>query len=281
MKRNILITGANGYIGKHLVQMLNKSNLNYNIFTLDKDGDVNFNIDVTDGLEVARVGRYLNFDTVVHLAALVRMNESTKIPSKYYETNIIGTSNLMELINFDNFIFASTGAAENPINPYSLSKLAAEDVVRQYAETYTIFRFYNVIGVNGIAPTNPDGLMYNLINAIKTGSFTLYGIDYRNESPDGTALREYVHVCDICRAIIKAIDKPAKRIENLAYGEPKTVLQIVNKFKEVNGVNFDVIPVSRRVGDLESMYLMNPSSYMERNYSFEQLLKINNDDETN
>lgn len=271
--KNILITGANGYIGKHLVKMLKEKHSTYKIFTLDKEGDVNFTIDITDGLELARVGRYQNFDTIIHLAALVRMNESVKLPDKYYETNIIGTANLMKLVVFNNFVFASTGAAENPINPYSLSKLAAEDVVRQYANNHTIFRFYNVTGVDGFVPTNPDGLMYNLIKAITTGVIDIYGFDY--DTKDGTALREYVHVNDICSSLIKAIEKSSKQIENLAYGEPKTVLDIVNKFKEVNNVpNFDIVLKPRREGDVQSMYLQSPSDYMIRNYSFEELLKI-------
>ena len=200
------------------------------------------------------------------------MNESVKSPDKYYETNIIGTANIMKLINYKNFIFASTGAAENPTNPYSLSKLAAEDVVRQYADDYTIFRFYNVTGTDGVSPTNPDGLLFNLMKSIKTGSFDLYGTDYN--TIDGTAVREYVHVNDICRSIIKAIEKPSNSIENLGYGDPKTVLEIINKFKEINNVNFDVIPRSRREGDSEHMFLTKPSAYMERNYSFGELLRI-------
>ena len=306
MKSNILVTGSDGYIGKHLVKMLNNIG-SYNVFTLDIKDDVNFNIDIRDGLEVMRVGRYLDFDAIIHLAALVRMNESVKSPSKYYETNIMGTINLLKYIHTKNFVFASTGGAENPTNPYGLSKLAAEDIVRQFApkkstifrfynvtgtdglvETHqyqlhyrneilvggnpSIFRFYNVTGTDGFPPTNPDGLLFNLINATKTGSFDLYGTDYNTK--DGTALREYVHVNDICRALISSIDICSDKIENLAYGDPKTVLEIINKFKEVNNVNFDIVQNPRRDGDAESMFLKHPSIYMERNYTYDQLLVI-------
>lgn len=272
MKSNILVTGSDGYIGKHLVKMLNNIG-SYNVFTLDIKDDVNFNIDIRDGLEVMRVGRYLDFDAIIHLAALVRMNESVKSPSKYYETNIMGTINLLKYIHTKNFVFASTGGAENPTNPYGLSKLAAEDIVRQFApKKSTIFRFYNVTGTDGFPPTNPDGLLFNLINATKTGSFDLYGTDYNTK--DGTALREYVHVNDICRALISSIDICSDKIENLAYGDPKTVLEIINKFKEVNNVNFDIVQNPRRDGDAESMFLKHPSIYMERNYTYDQLLVI-------
>jgi UDP-glucose 4-epimerase len=272
MKPNILVTGSEGYIGKHLVQMLNATE-KYNVMTLDKEGDVNFSIDITDGLEVMRVGRYLNFDCIIHLAALVRMNESVKKPDIYYETNTIGTANLLKYVEHKNFVFASTGGAENPTNPYSLSKVAAEQIVKQYAEKKsTIFRFYNVTGMDGFAPTNPDGLLFNLLKAVKTGFFDLNGTDYN--TVDGTALREYVHVNDVCRSMIKAIDKTSDKIENLAYGDPKTVLRIVNIFKDVNQVNFDVIEKPRRLGDAEAVYLTQPSDYINRNYSYRDMLKF-------
>jgi UDP-glucose 4-epimerase len=272
MKKNILITGANGYIGKHLCKMLSYFE-KYNVFTLDKEGPVNFSIDIRDGLEVMRVGRYLDFDTIIHLAALVRMNESVKTPEKYYHTNINGTANILKYIRYNNFVFASTGGAENPTNPYGLSKRAAEDVVRQYAmDTSTIFRFYNVTGSDGFAPTNPDGLLFNLLKAVKTGSFFLYGNDYNTK--DGTALREYIHVNDVCRSLIRAIEQNSNEIENLAYGDPKTVLEIVNTFKESNSVNFDVFLKNRREGDAESMYLKKPSKFMECNYSLRNMLRV-------
>lgn len=274
-KPNILITGSDGYIGKHLIKMIESMGKldQYNIFTLDNKGNVVFKVDIRQDVNIRLNVRYINFHTIIHLAALVRMNESVTSPDKYYETNIIGTLNVLKYINFNNFIFASTGGAENPTNPYGLSKRAAEDIVRQYApNNHTIFRFYNVTGTYGFPPTNPDGLLFNLMKSVSTGSFNLYGTDY--DTRDGTAMREYVHVNDICRALISAIDKPSNKIENLAYGEPNTVLEIINKFKEVNDVNFDVIPKPRRDGDAESMYLTQPSEYMQRNYSFQQLLKI-------
>ena len=182
-----------------------------------------------------------------------------------------GTINVLKNVPHHNFIFASTGAAENPNSPYGFSKRVAEDVVKELAYDYTIFRFYNVIGSDGFPPTNPDGLMANLLDAISLGYFGLCGTNY--ETKDGTCVREYVHVNDICRALIKAIDAPSRNIENLAYGDTKTVREIVDIFKEVNNMDFEVRELPRREGDLPECYLKEPSKYMERNYSYADMLR--------
>ena len=88
----------------------------------------------------------------------------------------------MILGKYKHFIFASTGAAENPTSPYGLSKKACEDIIKEYSSVnktdYTIFRFYNVIGSDGYEPTNPDGLFFNLLKAPERGYINLYGDDY-------------------------------------------------------------------------------------------------------
>ncbi len=111
----------------------------------------------------------------------------------------------------------------------------AEDVVREYCTNhrptpYTIFRFYNVIGSEGFAPTNPDGLMYNLIMAMQSKEFTVFGNDY-DVSPDGTCIRDYVHVNEICDSLKQAIEKPSNQIECLGHGVGYTVREIVSLFQ--------------------------------------------------
>jgi UDP-glucose 4-epimerase len=216
------------------------------------------------------------FDTVVHLAALVKVNESVKKPISYYNTNINGTVNVLQEVFFKNFVFASTGTAANPINPYALSKRCAEDVVERYcienSKTFTSFRFYNVIGSDGIAPTNPDGLMSNLIKAKETGVFNLYGGDYN--TPDGTPIRDYVHVNEICESIKMAIETPANKLENLGHGKGHSVLQMATTFRLVNECNFQINYCQRREGDLEYSVLDNPSSYLKSTYKLSDLLKV-------
>jgi UDP-glucose 4-epimerase len=137
-----------------------------------------------------------------------------------------------------------------------------------------MFRFYNVIGSYGIKPTNPDGLFYNLIKAIHTGSFTLYGRDYN--TPDGTCIRDYVHVMEICNAIKKAIENPSNNIENLGHGVGTSVSEIITLFKAVNNVDFDIVDGPRRKGDIEVSVLDNPSTYLDKAYTISNLLKVDN-----
>ena len=217
------------------------------------------------------------FDAVIHLAALVNVGESEQIPIQYYITNLNGTMNVINKVKTKNFIFASTGAAVSCESAYGISKRAAEDVVREYCTNhrptpYTIFRFYNVIGSTVVAPTNPDGLMYNLIKARTTKEFTIFGDDYNTS--DGTCVRDYVHVNEICDALIQAIEQSSNQIECLGHGVGRTVVDIVNMFKEVNNINFEVKVGPRRKGDIESSVLDNVSPYMRNLYSMEELLKV-------
>ena len=270
--KNVLITGDSGYIGSHLKQMIIKTGKEYNVQCLNLD---NADVLVPSTLYKSGFGD-VEWDTIIHLAALVKVGESVDNPSAYFETNVNGTINVLKYLTCTNFIFASTGAAANPNSPYGLSKLMAEIVVQEHevkkAIDFSIFRFYNVIGQDGFDPTNPDGLFYNLKKAVQTKQFDLYGTDYNTK--DGTCVREYVHVNDICWAIIRAIDKPSNSIENLAYGDTRTVKEIIEIFKKTNSVDFEVTELPRRLGDLEACYLLNPSRYMVRDYTYEEMLKI-------
>jgi len=268
--KNVLITGNKGYIGQHLVKMIEQTRPDILIHGCDIEEDrQNHRVDI----RYPFTSMY-DFHTIIHLAALVRVGESVKNPSAYFDPNVNGTMNVLKSIRHHNFIFASTGAAENPVSPYAFSKRMAEDIVKERAYDYTIFRFYNVIGTDGFPPTNPDGLMMNLMKAKEIGKFifTIFGNDYPTK--DGTCVREYVHVNDICRAIIKAIDNPSNKIENLAYGDPRTTKEIVDTFIKVNDINLWPSYGPRREGDLAESYLKEPSPYMERNYTYEEMLKV-------
>ena len=275
--KKILITGCSGYIGSHLCKMLENE---YEVHGLDIDEpqaplnefyrcDINRQFAIPDNIE---------YDAVIHLAALVRVGESEQMPIKYYITNLNGTMNVINKIKTKNFIFSSTGAAQDCASAYGISKRAAEDVVREYCtqhkqQDYTIFRFYNVVGSDGYEPTNPDGLMYNLIKAKETGLFTVYGNDY-DISKDGTCVRDYVHVNEICDALKQSIEKPSNSVECLGHGVGYTVKEIVNEFQKVNECDFEVVYGPRRKGDLPSSVLANVSPYMRNLYTMEELLKV-------
>jgi UDP-glucose 4-epimerase len=276
MSKKVLVTGNAGYIGGHLTNILRRRK-KYQVWGLDYDQP---QIEVYDHLngDIRIIPRldFAEFDTVIHLAALVNVGESVRDPLNYYRTNIAGTENVLSKIKYKNFVFASTGAAAGMASPYGISKKAAEDIVAQHCQEesipYTIFRFYNVIGSDGVAPTNPDGLMLNLINARKTGEFNIFGNDYN--TTDGTAIRDYVHVNEICHALIEAIERPANGIENLGHGQGHSVLEMVDLFKQVNKVDFKVKFGPRRSGDLECSVLDSPSAYLPNLYSINDLLKI-------
>jgi len=270
--KKILITGNSGYIGSHLTQMLSTD---YQIHGLDiKPPQHNvshhwFN-DICDLSSI-----HTEYHTVIHLAALVNVNESEHDAIRYYNTNIQGTLKVLANTKYKNFIFASTGAAAQCASAYGVSKRAAEDCVRQQCQgksEWTIFQFYNVIGSAGFAPTNPDGLMYNLHKSQHTGKFTIFGSDY--DTPDGTCVRDYVHVMEICHAIKMAIEQPSGKIESLGHGVGRSVKDIVQTFQDVNGIKLDISYADRRPGDLAHSVLADLSPYMKNLYAIQQLLKL-------
>ena len=138
-----------------------------------------------------------------------------------------------------------------------------------------MFRFYNVIGSDGIEPTNPDGLMYNLMKGPERGEFTIFGDDYN--TMDGTCVRDYVHVMEICHAIRTAIENPSGKIECLGHGIGHTVAEMVVQFRQVNGIkNIDMLTKigPRRPGDMESSVLRDVSPYMKKLYTMNDLLRL-------
>jgi UDP-glucose 4-epimerase len=277
--KKILITGCSGYIGSHLCKLLEND---YEIHGLDiNEPQVPvkkfYQVDITRLFTIP--DQTEPYDAVIHLAALVNVGESEQIPMRYYFTNLNGTTNVMSKVPAKNFIFASTGAAVGCTSAYGISKRAAEDCVKEMCTVhkpmdYTVFRFYNVIGSHfGIEPTNPDGLMYNLIKAKTTKSFTIFGDDYK-ESWDGTPVRDYVHVMEICEALKMAIEKPSNKVESLGHGIGYTVNEMVEIFQRVNDHEFEVKYGPRRKGDLPSSVLEEPSPYMKELYTIDELLLI-------
>jgi UDP-glucose 4-epimerase len=216
------------------------------------------------------------YDCVVHLAAEVAVGRSVITPTLYYQTNTIGTLNVLKKIKTKRLVIASTGAAAGLGSPYGISKRAMEDVVFEYCENnnipFTIFRFYNVTGSDGIEPTNPDGLFASLIAATRTGKFTIFGDNYNTK--DGTCVRDYTHVNEICHAVIQGISESTNQIENLGHGVGTTVKEMVALFKEVNNCDFNVTAGPRREGDLEVSVLSNPSKFMKKIYNIKELLKL-------
>ena len=274
--KKILITGNSGYIGSHLCDMLLKLN-KYEIHGLDKKSpQVSLNKHYYQDIRDDSWEMTDEYYCVIHLAAEVAVGRSVLNPILYYTTNTIGTLNVLKNVKTKRFVHGSTGSAGPMNNPYGISKRGAEDVVKQYCTEnsipFTTFRFYNVTGTGGYDPTNPDGLMWNLMNAQRTGTFNLFGDDYNTE--DGSAVRDYTHVNEICNALVQAIEESTNQIENLGHGVGTTVKQMIALYKKINNCDFDVTICGRREGDLERSVLDNPSKFMKKMYTMEDLLKV-------
>ena len=248
----VLVTGSSGYIGMHLCPYL--ANKGHHVTGVDKiEGGTGchefIHQDITTmGFVVGMSDT--KFDAVIHLAALVKVGEGEERMVDYYRTNVFGTIDILDKVDCDNFVFASTCQA-NERHVYGTTKAIAETIIRQFCysnrlsqKRHTIFRFGNVAGSAGYNPTNIDGLLYNLIKAKETGVFYLYGNDYSTH--DGTAMRDYVHVLDICYAIEKAIGRPGSvpgaefqsLYEYLGTGKLYSVNDCIEAFKETNNCDF-------------------------------------------
>ena len=244
----VVVTGAKGYIGTQVVKLLS-----------EKSGIQLTPMDIEEwDIRQASSDIAPDIDVVVHLAALVKVGESVERPTAYFYTNTVGTKNVINRFPNAKFIFASTGAAYDPTSPYARSKVAAEEIVKESCSDYTIFRFFNV---GGRTPTNPEGLYVATQNAIESGTFTIFGDDY--DTPDGTCVRDYVHIDDLCAAIVSAVGQPGtKTIEPIGSGKSYTVKEYVDAFLQVNGKLFDVEFGERRPGDNEKSEVPFVSRFM-------------------
>ena len=253
----ILVTGCSGYIGSHVVRRLKE------------DGHFLYGCDIHVHKEYNRVYRYLDvfnatdinnpsvitgqFDAIVHLAGLAVVPHSIKNPLAYYQTNVIGTGNLLNRTLTDHILFASTSSAWEMASPYARSKVAAEDVIKSLTNDYTIFRFFNVSGTNG--EYRQLGEATHLIRvaaevvAGRRPYLEIYGDDY--ETRDGTCIRDYVHVMDLADAIAEAVVRGPARTPYECIGSNKgySVLDVVNVMREVTGHKLPIRVSPRRPGD--------------------------------
>jgi len=220
------------------------------------------------------------FDAVLHFAARSLVGESMKDPAKYYSNNLIGTITLLDAMRrhgISKFIFSSTAAIfgdpiedlideahpTRPVNPYGASKLMVERVLADYATAYgfnsVALRYFNAAGADpsamiGESHTPETHLIPNLVKSVAGGRrepVSIFGLDY--PTPDGTCVRDYVHVNDLCAAHLSALefldDSSGFHAFNLGNGHGYSVKQVVTAVEAVVGENLNVIPSPRRPGD--------------------------------
>lgn len=275
----ILVTGATGYIGSHLIKKLadhghtiEATDFNWSQNDISKYISQGYHWDIRNQYNhTVFVKR--DYDTIVHLAAKTKVSVSVHEPYTYYDTNITGTRNVIDSANFGHFIYSSTGAAFQPdTSPYAMSKRAAEDLVR-LLPNQTTCRFYNVSGNDGFDKYD-DGY-YHIVRtsaACANGildKVVINGTDYN--TPDGTTIRNYTHVADIVDAMIKIVDNgPTNNIECLGSTRGYSVREVIDVMKKVSGVDFKVEEGPRREGDSIVSVLPNQSKFFTENHTLEQ-----------
>jgi UDP-glucose 4-epimerase len=282
----ILVTGGAGYIGSHVVRQLGESGKQVLILdTLStgfKEAVIHGKLIVGDTGDRALVSRLLseyNIKTVMHFAAHTIVPESIAHPLKYYANNTCSTRNLLECCtraNIKHFIFSSTAAVYGipstplasedtptaPINPYGTSKLMSEWMLRDLSAAgdlrYVSLRYFNVAGSDprgriGQSTRNATLLIKVACEAAvgKRASVTIFGTDY--PTPDGTGIRDYIHVEDLADAHIKALDYleqgGASSILNCGYGHGYSVREVLSVVERVSGQALNILEHDRRPGD--------------------------------
>jgi UDP-glucose 4-epimerase len=282
----VLVTGGAGYIGSHVVRQLGESGKQVLILdTLStgfKEAVIHGKLIVGDTGDRALVSRLLseyNIKTVMHFAAHTIVPESIAHPLKYYANNTCSTRNLLECCaqaNIKHFIFSSTAAVYGipstplasedtptaPINPYGTSKLMSEWMLRDLSAAgdlrYVSLRYFNVAGSDprgriGQSARNATLLIKVACEAAvgKRASVTIFGTDY--PTPDGTGIRDYIHVDDLADAHIKALDYleqgGASSILNCGYGHGYSVREVLSVVERVSGQALNILEHDRRPGD--------------------------------
>ncbi|MDD2840262.1 MAG: UDP-glucose 4-epimerase GalE [Rickettsiales bacterium] len=281
---SVLVTGGAGYIGSHICKAL--KNNGYNPVVLDnlscghkelvKFGDFVLG-DVNNAELVKETIKKYNIKAVYHIAASKSTFDSVKNPYEYYMNNLFATNTLLKTSIDEGvkyFIFASTSAIfnsvnpkidendiKNPLTPYGLSKLMVENILDTYDVAYSLksiaFRYFNVIGSDpdleiGDLSLNNSNLLNCIFKSIKNKTeFHIYGNDYN--TPDGTCVRDYIHVSDIAEANVLALKKlmlenKSMKI-NLGNGNGFSVKQMVNAVEKITGIKLNVVLSDRREGD--------------------------------
>ncbi len=288
----VLVTGGAGYIGSHAVRRLLGAGHEVTIIdNLDRghraalDARADFHqLDIRQTEAVTTVLQQRGIEAVMHFAALAYVGESVQQPLRYYDNNTNGSLSLLracDAAGVRKLVFSSTCATygepermpitedmpQRPINPYGMSKLMFERVLLDYAASEkrfgcTILRYFNVAGCSADGALGEDHepethLIPVLLQAAlgQRQEVTLFGDDY--PTPDGTCVRDYIHVEDLVDAHIAAIDTltpGSQRIFNLGIGRGYSVKEIVDSVERVTGKKLPVKVGPRRPGDPPQLY---------------------------
>jgi UDP-glucose 4-epimerase len=305
---NVLVVGGAGYIGSHVVYELIKENHNVVVFDNLSSGYLDFIHpkaefiagDITSSADVNKALSLKKYDVVMHFAAKIVVPESIEFPDVYYQNNVYGTKVLLDGVKkykVPHFIFSSSAAVYgegngvcsesdtlNPINPYGETKVVCENMIKWYSSyanfSYICFRYFNVAGAD---PSLKIGLKKDQIThliplAVQTllgtrNELVIYGVDY--PTPDGTCIRDYIHVSDLARAHVLGatylVNGGQSDIFNLGSSTGYSVSEVVNATKKIGSLKYTY--GSRRFGD-PAMLIANVSK-VQRVLNFNPIYDLN------
>ncbi|HIH62236.1 MAG TPA: UDP-glucose 4-epimerase GalE [Methanobacteriales archaeon] len=281
----IFIVGGAGYIGSHVNKFLSNKGYKTLIFDNLSKGHEEFvkwgefiKGDLKDRRLLDRIFREYDISAVMHFAALTDVRESIQDPRSYYKNNVKNTLNLIEAMqksNVKNFIFSSTCAVYgnpikvpitedhpcNPISPYGRSKLMIENILEDYSNAYDFnyvsLRYFNAAGADPQTEIGewhkPETHLIPIILDVAIGkreNVQIFGTDY--PTPDGTCIRDYIHVMDLADAhyrALKFLEEDKSGIFNLGNGDGFSVKEIIETCREVTGKKIPAIESQRRPGD--------------------------------
>lgn len=282
----ILIVGGAGYIGAHVNKHLNINQYETVVFDNLSYGHKEFvkwgifeRGDLGNKDDIRRVFEKYPITAVMHFAAFTYVGESVEDPQKYYLNNVCNTLNLLKvMMEFDvkKFVFSSTCATygepieipitethpQAPISPYGRGKLMIENILSDYSNAYDLkyvsLRYFNAAGADHDSEIgeshDPESHLIPLILDAASGkrdSISIFGTDY--DTFDGTCIRDYIHVSDLADAHLKALqylEKGGKSdFFNLGNGDGFSVLEVIDKAREITGREINFIPDKRRPGD--------------------------------
>jgi len=285
---SILVTGGAGYIGSHTVKQLLREGFKVVIFDNFSSGKEELIVggqvikgDLRNREKIKEVLASFPIEAVIHFASLIQVGESYQNPQKYYHHNLVTSLNLLEAMlenKIMKFIFSSSAAVyglpkkipipENhplsPANPYGQTKFFVETMLQDYSRAYGLqfisLRYFNAAGADpegqlGEMHEPETHLIPNILLALlgKKEKFYLYGTDF--PTPDGTAIRDYIHVTDLATAHVQALKKLLHQeihadFINLGTNKGYSVLEVIRQAEEVTGLKLNYLPRPRRQGDV-------------------------------
>ncbi len=284
---NILVTGGAGYIGSHVVKLLIEKGYTPIIFDNLSRGHMEAvpvgasfaNIDLLDKAVLEAGLKQYQIDAVIHFAAFAYVNESVLDPAMYYRNNVVGSFNLFSTLaelGILKAVFSSTcsifgnpvsvpiseAQASNPINPYAKTKLMVEQILADFDDAYGLksvcLRYFNAAGDSSDGSIgeshDPEPHLIPLILETALGKrdhIKIYGDDYN--TPDGTCLRDYIHVEDLADAHVRALEYllsgKESTIINLGTGTGNSVKEVIRVAREITGQEIPEVLSPRRAGD--------------------------------